>query len=63
MDSESAEERSEEMIEIKLLGPKDDQWAVISLGSQWLATTRAVYSEAVKAAIAAAIAQQSTPSN
>ena len=43
------------MIEVKLLGPKDDQWAVISLGSQWLATTRAVYSEAVKQAIAAAI--------
>lgn len=63
MDSESAKERSEEMIEVKLLGPKDDQWAVISLGSQWLATTRAVYAVAVKAAIAAAIAQQSTPSN
>ena len=51
------------MIEVKLLGPKNDQWAVIILGSQWLATTREVYSEAVKAAIAAAIAQQSTPSN
>jgi len=43
------------MIEVKLLGPRDDQWAVISLGSQWLATTRAVYAEAVKAAITAAI--------
>lgn len=38
------------MMETKLLGPKDDQWAVISLGSQWLATTRAVYADAVKAA-------------
>lgn len=62
LDSESAEERSEEMIEVKLLGPKDDQWAVISLGSQWLATTRAVYAEAVKAAIAEAIAKQVNPS-
>ena len=34
LDSESAEERSEEMIEVKLLGPKDDQWAVISLKDQ-----------------------------
>tara|TARA_R110000868_G_scaffold347080_2_gene608177 strand:+ start:441 stop:596 length:156 start_codon:yes stop_codon:yes gene_type:complete len=50
------------MIEVKLLGPKDDQWAVISLGSQWLATTRAVYAEAVKAAIAEAIAKQVNPS-
>ena len=49
-------------METKLLGPKDDQWAVISLGSQWLATTRAVYAEAVKQAIADAIAKQSTPS-
>ena len=44
------------MIEVKLLGPKDDQWAVINLGSQWLATTRAVYADAVKDAIAEAIA-------
>jgi len=43
------------MIEIKLLGPKDDQWAVINLKDQWLATTRAVYAEAVKQAIAEAI--------
>jgi len=63
LDSESAEERSKEMIEVKLLGPKDDQWAVISLGSQWLATTRAVYAEAVKKAIADAIAKQSNPSD
>ena len=51
------------MIETKLLGPKDDQWAVINLGSQWLATTRAVYAEAVKAAIAEAIAKQANPSD
>ena len=51
------------MIEVKLLGPKDDQWAVISLESQWLATTRAVYAEAVKAAIADAIAKQANPSD
>jgi len=51
------------MIEVKLLGPKDDQWAVINLGSQWLATTRAVYAEAVKQAIAEAIAKQSNPSD
>lgn len=62
LDSQGAEERSEEMIEVKLLGPKDDQWAVISLGSQWLATTRAVYAEAVKQAIADAIAKQANPS-
>ena len=62
LDSKSAEERSEEMIETKLLGPKDDQWAVISLGSQWLATTRAVYADAVKDAIADAIAKQANPS-
>lgn len=49
------------MIETKLLGPKDDQWAVISLGSQWLATTRAVYADAVKDAIADAIAKQANP--
>ena len=48
-------------METKLLGPKDDQWAVISLGSQWLATTRAVYAEAVKQAIADAIAKQANP--
>ena len=52
--AQGVEERSEEMIEVKLLGPKDDQWAVISLGSQWLATTRAVYAEAVKDARKAA---------
>ena len=51
------------MIEIKLLGPKDDQWAVISLKDQWLATTRAVYADAVKQAISDAIAKQSTPSD
>ena len=62
LDSESAEERSKEMIETKLLGPKYDQWAVISLGSQWLATTRAVYADAVKDAIADAIAKQANPS-
>ena len=62
LDSESIEERSKEVIETKLLGPKDDQWAVISLGSQWLATTRAVYAEAVKDAIADAIAKQANPS-
>ena len=49
------------IIETKLLGPKNDQWAVISLGSQWLATTRAVYAEAVKQAIADAIAKQANP--
>ena len=63
LDSESVEERGKEMIEIKLLGPKDDQWAVISLGSQWLATTRAVYADAVKDAIADAIAKQANPSD
>lgn len=51
------------IIETKLLGPKNDQWAVISLASQWLATTRAVYAEAVKAAIADAISQKSNPSD
>jgi len=51
------------MIEVKLFGPKDDQWAVISLGSQWLATTRAVYADAVKAAIAEAIAKDSQQSD
>ena len=51
------------MIEVKLLSPKDDQLAVISLGSQWLATTKAAYAEAVKKAIADAIAKQATPSD
>ena len=51
------------MIDVKLLGPKDDQWAVISLKDQWLATTRAVYADAAKDAIADAIAKQSTPSD
>jgi type II secretory pathway component PulL len=50
------------MIETRMLGPKNDQWAVINLGSQWLATTRAVYADAVKDAIADAIAKQSNPS-
>ena len=49
------------MIDVKLLGPKDDQWAVISLKDQWLATTRAVYADAVKDAIADAIAKQANP--
>lgn len=47
------------MIEVKLLGPRDDQWAVISAKGKWLATTRAVYVVAVKNAIADAIAKQS----
>jgi len=51
------------MIEVRLFGPRDDQWAVINLKDQWLATTRAVYAEAVKAAIADAISQQSNPSD
>ena len=28
------------IIETKLLGPKDDQWAVISLKDQWLAIAK-----------------------
>ena len=44
------------MIETRLLGPKDDQYAVLSLGTAWLATTKEPYAQAVKAAIAAAIA-------
>ena len=47
------------MIETRLLGPKDDQYAVLAIGSQWLATTKEPYAEAVKAAIAAAIANGS----
>jgi hypothetical protein len=47
------------MIETRLLGPKDDQYAVISLGSAWLATTKAPLAEAVKDAIAEAIANNS----
>lgn len=46
------------MIEVKLLGPKDDQYALLSLGSAWLATTKAPLADAVKAAIAEAIAKQ-----
>ena len=63
MVTEGLEERSKEMMEVRLFGPRDDQWAVINLGSQWLATTRAVYAEAVKQAIADAISQQSNPSD
>ena len=44
------------MIDTRLIGPKDDQYAVLSLGTVWLATTKAPYAEAVSAAIAAAIA-------
>ena len=43
------------MIDTRLIGPKDDQYAVLSLGTVWLATTKAPYAEAVSAAIAAAI--------
>jgi hypothetical protein len=60
------------MIEVRLFGPRDDQWAVISAKGKWLATTRAIYVVAVKNAIAAAafkdalaaaIAKQSNPSD
>lgn len=44
------------MIDTRLIGPKDDQYAVLSLGTVWLATTKAPYAEAVSAAIAAVIA-------
>ena len=44
------------MIDTRLIGPKDDQYAVLSLGTVWLATTKKPYAEAVSAAIAAAIA-------
>jgi hypothetical protein len=44
------------MIDTRLIGPKDDQYAVLSLGTVWLATTKKPYAEAVKAAIAATIA-------
>jgi len=46
------------MLEVKLLGPKDDAYALISIGSEWLATTKEPYAEAVKKAIAAAIANE-----
>lgn len=46
------------MIEVKLLGPKDDAYALISLGGAWLATTKEPLAEAVKAAIAEAITKQ-----
>ena len=44
------------MIDTRLIGPKDDQYAVLSLGTVWLATTKKPYAEAVSAAVAAAIA-------
>ena len=44
------------MIDTRLIGPKDDQYAVLSLGTVWLATTKKPYAEAVSAAIAATIA-------
>jgi len=47
------------MIETRLLGPKDDAYAVMSLGTAWLATTKEPYAEAVKKAIEAAIANNS----
>ena len=43
------------MLQVKLLGPKDDQYAVLSLGTAWLATTKEAYAQAVKQAIAEAI--------
>ena len=49
------------MIEVKLLGPKDDQYALLSLGSAWLATTKEPYADAVKRAIAEAIAKAQQP--
>ena len=49
------------MIEVKLLGPKDDQYALLSLGSEWLATTRAPLADAVKLAIAEAIFKAEQP--
>ena len=49
------------MIEVKLLGPKDDQYALLSLGSAWLATTKEPYADAVKRAIAEAIAKAEQP--
>ena len=51
------------MLQVKLLGPVSDQYALISLGDAWLATTKAPLAEAVKAAIAEAIAKQSNPSD
>ena len=47
------------MNETRLLGPKDDAYAVLSLGTAWLATTKEAYGEAVKAALQAAIANGS----
>ena len=44
------------MIDTRLIGPKDDQYAVLSLGTVWLATTKKPYAEAVSAAIVATIA-------
>lgn len=49
------------MIEVKLLGPVSDQYALISIGSEWLATTRAPLADAVKQAIAEAIAKAEQP--
>lgn len=49
------------MIETRLLGPKDDAYAVISLGTAWLATTKEPYADAVKRAIAEAIAKAEQP--
>jgi hypothetical protein len=51
------------MLQVKLLGPASDQYALISLGDAWLATTKEAYAEAVKQAIADAIAKQANPSD
>ena len=62
LDSESTEERSEEMIETKLLGPAPGQYAVLSDESgAWVATCYGEHAEAVKAAIEEEIAKAEQP--
>lgn len=46
------------MIDIKLLGPTGDQYAQFSMNGSWLATTKAVYAEAVNKALEAANRQR-----
>lgn len=52
------------MIQVKLLGPAQEQYAVLSDESgAWVATCYGEHAEAVKAAIEEEIAKQANPSD
>lgn len=51
------------MIDVKLLGPKGDQYAPLSDNGAWLATTKAEFADEVKAAIEAQMAPHANRSH